>query len=396
MKKALLFGLVTIFLVEPTFAAPKNIQVKKIEIVTSANNAEGLILSGKNIITFANTPSPNANAVVTAIDAAGGSQWVRTIDSGSDEVVTAASVDSLGNIWLAGSSAPIVAAETATALSNVENPDGVIQEPVATIRPDLTQLTVWKLSPLGELLATYISSQTATGLVNAVSVNASGVSLVGQLNGRPFLLSASLLGEFGKIIYLGTEKTQVNALLRMPDGSINLFGSSTEKLAGKKLVGSQDGFLMKVGKSGAITSVVRSSAPKATRSWLAADTNLTLTGFVKSGKIMESAFTKFNTTFTPTWTIRVPSLGKSVVAVAPNTTYGAINSQSAIKGLNGWKPTTPSLLILAFDAKGVISGGYGSSDLVAPISLAYSREIGVIGLAMASDKSVSIFRLSTR
>ena len=219
---------------------------------------------------------------------------------------------------------------------------------------------------------------------------------VGQLNGRPFLLSASLLGEFGKIIYLGTEKTQVNALLRMPDGSINLFGSSTEKLAGKKLVGSQDGFLMKVGKSGAITSVVRSSAPKATRSWLAADTNLTLTGFVKSGKIMESAFTKFNTTFTPTWTIRVPSLGKSVVAVAPNTTYGAINSQSAIKGLNGWKPTTPSLLILAFDAKGVISGGYGSSDLVAPISLAYSREIGVIGLAMASDKSVSIFRLSTR
>ena len=351
MKKALLVGLISIFLVEPTFAAPKNIQVKKIEIVTSANNAEGLILSGKNIITFANTPSPNANAVVTAIDVAGGSQWVRTIDSGSDEVVMAASVDSLGNIWLAGSSAPIVAAETATALSNVENPDGVIQEPIATIRPDLTQLTVWKLSPLGELLATYISPQTAPGLVNAVSVNASGVSLVGQLNGRPFLLSASLLGEFGKIIYLGTEKTQVNALLRMPDGSINLFGSSTEKLAGKKLVGSQDGFLMKVGKSGAITSVVRSSAPKATRSWLAADTNLTLTGFVKSGKIMESAFTKFNTTFTPTWTIRVPSLGKSVVAVAPNTTYGAINSQSAIKGLNGWKPTTPSLLILAFDAK---------------------------------------------
>ena len=91
MKKALLIGLVTIFLVEPTFAAPKNIQVKKIEIVTTANNAEGLILSGKNIITFANTPSPNANVVVTAIDAAGGSQWVRTIDSGSDEVVMAAS-----------------------------------------------------------------------------------------------------------------------------------------------------------------------------------------------------------------------------------------------------------------------------------------------------------------
>jgi len=396
MKKFLLLVLTIVISTDPAFAAPKSLQVKKIEIVAPAPNAEGMVMSGKNLITFSNNVANNSNIVVSAVDTNGISQWIRTIDSGSDEIATVATVDSLGNIWLGGSSAPSISSDSPTVVTGVENPDGVVQEQLPTIRPDMTQLALWKISPSGELIATYISPQESPGLVNAISANSSGVSIVGQLGNRPFLLSASTLGVFGKLIFLGSDKTQANTLVRGADGSVNVFGSSAEKLAGKNLVGKRDGFLMKVAKSGAIASVVRSSAPKANRSWLVADPTLTLTGFVKSGKVIETAFTKFNSSFVPTWTIRFPSLGISYVSVSGNSTYGALNSNSAIKGLTGWRPTAASLLVLSFDSKGVLTGGFGSSELTAPIALVSSRESGVFGLAAATDKSVSIFRVSTR
>ena len=396
MKKYLLLVLTIVISAQPAFAAPKSVQVKKIEILASAPNAEGMVMSGKNLITFSHAGSNNSNIVVSAVDTNGISQWNCTIDSGSDEIATVATVDSLGNIWLGGSSAPSTSSDSPTIVTGVENPDGVIQEQLPKIRPDMTQLALWKISPSGELLATYISPQEIPGLVNAISANSSGVSIVGQLGNRPFLLSASTLGVFGKLIFLGSDKTQANALIRGADGSVNVFGSSAEKLVGKNLVGKRDGFLIKVAKSGAITSIVRSSAPKANRSWLAADATLTLTGFVKSGNVVETAFTKFNSTFVPTWTIRFPSLGISYVSVSGNTTYGALNSNSSIKGLTGWRPTASSLLVLSFDNKGVLTGGSGSMELTTPIALVSSRESGVFGLAAATDKSVSIFRVNTR
>jgi hypothetical protein len=396
MKKFLLLILTIVVSAQPASAAPKLVPVKKIEIVASAQNAEGMVMSGKNLITFSHAVANNLNIVVSAVDINGISQWTRTIDSGSDQIATVATVDSMGNVWLGGSSAPVISSDSPTVVTGVENPDGVIQEQLPKIRPDMTQLTLWKISPSGELLATYISPQETPGLINAISANSSGVSILGQLGNRPFLLSASTLGVFGKLIFLGSEKTQANALVRGADGSVNVFGSSAEKLAGKNLVGQRDGFLMKVSKSGAITSVVRSSAPKANRSWLVADPTLTLTGFVKSGKVVETAFTKFNSTFIPTWTVRFPSLGISYVSVSGNTTYGALNSNSTIKGLTGWRPTASSLVVLSFDSKGVLTGGFGSSQLTTPIALVSSRESGVFGLAAATDKSVSIFRVSTR
>jgi len=154
--------------------------------------------------------------------------------------------------------------------------------------------------------------------------------------------------------------------------------------------------LVKVSKTGAITSVVRSSAIKAQRSWLVADSTLTLTGYVKSGKVIESAFTKFNSSFTPTWTMRIPSTGSSTVLTAAGTTYGALSSNSAIKGVTGWKPTTPTLLLATFTSKGVMTGAYADSQFSAPISLVYTKELGLCGLAKGSGESISIFRLATR
>ena len=396
MKKLLLLIFAASLLSPTANAAPKAVAVKKLDIVASAVNAEGLVATGKTLVTYANTGSTNSNIALTGLDVTGAQQWVRTIDSGVDEIATAAAVDAAGNIWLAGSSAAVVVAESATAVIAAENPDGVVAEELPKVRGDMNQITIWKLSPLGELLATYLSVQNSPALVSALSVNASGISLVGVLADRPFLISATTTGVFAKPVFIGSNKTALNAVVRSPDGSVNLFGESSETLGGKKLAGARDGILVKVRKTGAITNVVRSSAIKAQRSWLAADSTLALTGYVKSGKVIESAFTKFNSSFAPTWTMRIPSTGVSTVLTAAGTTYGALSSNSVIKGVTGWRPTTPTLLLTTFTSKGVMTGAYADNQLSAPISLVYSKDLGLCGLARGSGESVSIFRLGTR
>lgn len=396
MKKLLLLIFAASLLSPTASAAPKAVAVKKLDIVASAVNAEGLVATGTTLVTYSNTGSTNSNIELTGLDVTGVQQWVRTIDSGVDEIATAATVDAAGNIWLAGSSAAVTVAESATAAIAAENPDGVVTEELPKVRSDMNQITIWKLSPVGEPLATYLSVQNSPALVSAISVNSSGVSLVGELADRPFLISATPTGVFAKPLFIGTNKSALNAVVRSPDGSVNLFGESSENLGGKKLAGTRDGILVKVSKAGVITSVVRSSAIKAQRSWLAADSTLTLTGYVKSGKVIESAFTKFNSSFAPTWTMRIPSTGSSTVLTAAGTTYGALSSNSAIKGVKSWKPTTPTLLLTTFTSKGVMTGAYADSQLSAPISLVYTKELGLCGLAKGSGESISIFRLATR
>ena len=396
MKKLLLLIFAASLLSPTASAAPKAVAVKKLDIVASAVNAEGLVATGKTLVIYSNTGSTNSNIELTGLDVAGVQQWVRTIDSGADEIATAATVDAAGNIWLAGSSAAVTVPESATAAIAAENPDGVVAEELPKVRSDMNQITIWKLSPVGEPLATYLSPQNSPALISALSVNSSGISLVGVLADRPFLISANPTGVFAKPLFIGTNKSALNAVVRSPDGSVNLFGESSETLGGKKLAGTRDGILVKVSKTGAITTVVRSSAIKAQRSWLAADSTLTLTGYVKSGKVIESAFTKFNSSFAPTWTMRIPSTGSSTVLTAAGTTYGALSSNSSIKGVTGWKPTSPTLLLATFTSKGVMTGAYADSQLSAPISLVYTKELGLCGLAKGSGESISMFRLATR
>lgn len=393
MRRIAIFLILLLVGTTPAVAAPKSVALKKLTTVATVAGAEKLVVSGKTLVTVSNSDGPNTNILLTGMDIKGIQLWQKTIDSGADEVALATAVDPLGNIWLAGAASSISAPESATAVIQAENPDGVVAEPTTKLRGDLSVLTLWKVSPLGEVIATYSSPQLSPPLINAISVNSSGVSLVGQLQDRPFLLSANNAGTFGKLLSIGTAKTEVNAVVRHGDGSISVFGSSAETLGGKKLAGVRDGVLIKVSKTGAITSVVRSSAPKANRSWLSADSTLALTGYVKSGKVIESAFTKFTTAFAPTWTLRVPSTGSSLVQSAGTTTYGALQSSSVVSGVTGWRPTAPSLLLLSFDAKGVMTSAFGSTELTEAISLSYSKDVGLVGLARTSTQSVAIFTI---
>ena len=377
-------------------AATKSVTVKKLDVITAAPGAEGLLISGKTLITYVNTGGSNSNIVLTGLDPSGVQQWLKTIDSGADEIALAGAVDSTGNLWLAGASAPVIAADTTTVQLPADNPDGVIAEPLTKLRSDMNLVTLWKLSPTGDLLATYSLAQPTPALINAISVNATGISLVGRIADKPFALSITSTGAFGKLVSIGTSKTELNAVVRSPDGSFNVFGTSSETLGGKKNVGIRDGILAKINKAGAVTSVVRSSAQKAERSWNYADSSLALTGYVKTGKKIESAFTKFTAIFAPTWTIRIPSNGTSMVTTGGALTYAVLGSNSTVTGVSSWKPTTNQLLLLALDSKGVIAAAYSAPELSNPLTLSYSKDIGLYGLAQGSDGSVSIFHIAAK
>jgi hypothetical protein len=396
MKRFLAALAVLVFALPQAAAAPKSVAAQLGSIYNAPSNSEGFLLSGKNSIFFSNTTMKSSDIQVTALDASGNQIWQRVIDSGLDELATAGSVDPQGNIWLAGSVAPKAVIETPTPIIGIDNPDQVNIDAGTELRPDMNQIGLWKLSPAGELLATFTLAQKSVPVIHALSATNSGISIIGALDAKPFLVTTTTSGAFGKVQFIGTSKSEFNSVARNSDESTSIFGSSAEKLSGKNLAGIRDGILLKVSKSGSITSLVRSSAQKAARSWISGDTSHLVSGPVITGKVTETAITKFTSTFSPTWTLRIPSTGASTTLTANGNSYLALTSRGPITGITSWKPAQPSLLVLTFDSKGVIKAATALPGLVTPISLHYSAGRGVVGLAAASDGTVSIFTLVSR
>jgi hypothetical protein len=394
---ALLLSLVVAVWIAPqSFAVPKTITAGLGSIYTPPVAAENFLLSGKNVIYYANEESETADILVTSFDFTNTKSWQLRIDSGADEVVSSASTDPLGNFWLVGSASLPVQSETSTSNAGIDNPDGVTDDPTPALRSDMNQLAMWKISQKGELLATYLSPQKSVPLVTGVSAKNSGISITGILENKPFLLTATSAGIFGKTVFLGSSKTEINSVIRSEDGTTSLYGSSAETLAGKKLMGKRDGILMKLSKSGAITSLVRSSANGASRGWTSGDSTNLLSGYVLTGAKTEIAITKFTSAFAPTWTTRYAGMGTPISISGGGFSYLAFTSKSTIPGISGWKPNEPTLIVLSFNGKGVLQAATSLPGLLTPLNLAYSRDRGVLGLASSSDGSVSIFTLVSR
>jgi hypothetical protein len=396
MKRIAALALIATLVIPAATAAPKAIPVQLGSIYSAPAGTELFLQSGKNSIYISNINTKSADIQVTAVDLTGNQLWQRTIDSEADEVATAATLDPQGNIWLAGSAALLSEVETSTPVTGIDNPDSVIVETNPSLRSDMKNLALWKISTTGELVGSYLSSMRNIPLSNAISATNSGLAVIGSLDSKPFVITATTSGAFGKLISIGTSKTEFNAVARNSDGSLSIFGSSGETLAGKKVAGIRDGILIKLSKTGSITSLVRSSVLKGSRSWISGDSLHLLSGPVITGKNVETAITKFTTAFTPTWTLRVPSSGASTTLSANGNSYLALTSRASITGISGWKPSQPSLLVITFDSKGAMKAATALPGLVNPISLHYSSTRGVTGLASAADGTVSIFTLVSR
>jgi hypothetical protein len=396
MKRALLVLLPLALIATPAVGAPKTISVGLGSIFTAPIGSEAMVLSGKNSIFFRNLSNKNSDIEVTALDQGQNRVWSTLIDSGVDEIAMAISLDPLGNIWLSGASAILKEVESTTPTIGIDNPDNVLLEDMSELRPDMSHVGLWKVSQAGELLATYQLEVPSIPVINSISVTNSALSIVGNIALKPFLLTSSTSGAFGKVTYLGTDKSELNTVIRNPDGSSILYGSSAETLAGKKVAGLRDGVLIKVSKTGVISSLIRSSANNASRSWVSADATYLASGPVIVGKSIETAVTKFNSKFAPVWTLRLASSGASQTVSANGNSYLAFTSRGAISGIPKWKPSKPSLIVLTIDSKGAVKAATALPGLVKPLALGYSANRGVIGLASANDGTVSIFTLVSR
>lgn len=366
-------------------AAPKTIAIKPFVQLTKDVTAEGMFVTSKAIITYANIVGQSSDIQLRAIDFAGAQIWSKIIDSGRDEVATAINVDAQGSIWLAGNSAYASPAETFTAIAGALNPDSVTVEIPIEIRGDMKNISLWQFSLSGDLLSETDLKITQPALIDGISVNKTGASvLLSRESGQSLALVKA--GKMEKEIKIGTIKSKFNVIFRGADGSTSLFGSSSETQGGKKLVGKVDGILLKVSKTGLISSAVRSSAAGAIRDWQSATATNFLTGVVKSGTKIETAITKFNPSFAPTWTTRFPSTGTSLAAPGANGSVFAIfEPTTALKEVTGFKQKKGQSVALQFDSKGILIGAFTDLLLTTPFVAGYSAEAGLVVLTSSGD-----------
>ena len=361
-------------------AAPKSISIKPLKVFSQSSSAEAIVANSKALFTYENIVGLSADIKVRAFDFTGVEIWSKTVDSGLDDLATAMAVDSQGTLWLVGNIAIAPQPETATAATGALNPDAIEVENIQPLRPDMKNISVWQISATGEIISQ--NSFETVALIDAVSVSSSGLSILASRDNEAFLITLSQ-GKFSKELKIGSAKTKLSAITRSGDGTTYLFGSSSETLGGKKLVGRTDGILIKISKTGSVTSVVRSSAPKAIRDWQSTTSSLFVTGSVRSGTTVESAITKFNSSFIPTWTTRISSTGKTLASSgASGSFYAILEPTSAIKGVTGFKAVKGQSVVLQFDSKGLLISAFTSAEMTSAIASTYSNTAGLFLLTV--------------
>ena len=361
-------------------AAPKTVSIKPLKVFSQSSSAEAIVANSKAIYTYENIMGLSADIKVRAFDFTGTEIWSQTVDSGLDEVATAMAVDSQGTLWLVGNKAIAPQSESATAATGALNPDGIEIEDIQELRPDMKNISVWQISATGEIIGQ--TSIETVALIDAISVSLSGLSILASRESEPFLITLSQ-GKFSKELKIGTAKTKLGAITRSNDGTTYLFGSSSEILGGKKLVGRVDGILIKIAKTGSISSVARSSAPKAIRDWQSTTSSLFVTGSVKSGTTVESAITKFNSSFVPSWTTRISSTGRTMASSGVSGSFYAIlEPTSAIKGVTGFKVVKGQSVVLQFDSKGLLISAFTPAEITSIITSTYSSTAGLFLLTI--------------
>ena len=376
-------------------SAPKKISVKPMQLLTTIGTPDevsGAVVSGKSIIVFGTKAS---KAYARAIDVTGKELWNLSLDQSASSIATAAAVDSAGDIWITGATPLALGLVTPTPTATPINPDSAVVPPSTKVG-DLQAVTIWKVSSTGAVLFTNTLPTSSVLFPTAIAVDKNGASVVGIVanskGNAGFLANIDSAGVFSKLLQIGASSTTADAVVRHPDGSVTVAGSSSETLAGKKVAGVTDGILVKVSKTLKITSVVRSSVSKGKRIWNSASTSLLLAGEVVAAGKTESAVTKFSLSFVPSWTYRFASTGPTLAA---SSTQAFFISTGAIAQLN-WNPKTPTPLLLTFDSKGVItaadSGPVGQKEV---LGLIISKEIGVLALTLSAE-TVSIFTLLPR
>lgn len=326
-KIALLLSALLIVSNTPLIAAPVA-PLAVVKMIPADQDIAGMLVGDSAIYLFGNTPT---GGYVTALNKDGSQKWLHSFSDLKAFTISAGTLDASGNIWLAGASAaPIAIADAANPSPTAANPDGVVIGDEGAIRPDLNNLTLWKVSSGGTGAGRYELPLTAPVLPTSLSANKSGISIVAWQSAGSLFVAADLSGKFGKPLRVGKTTTTLDKVVRNSDGSSILLGSSTELFLGNKAIGARDGVIIKVDATPKIVQSVRSGEKGATRNWSSATSSLLLGGYLKSKTTSLATITKFGTTLKPTWSVRYKATSSAVVAIGSSTTsYAAYENSGA-------------------------------------------------------------------
>ena len=359
-KIALLISALLIASTNPLIAAPVT-SLTSVKLIPADQDIAGMLVGESAIYLFGNTPT---GGYVTALNKDGSQKWIHSFSDLTAFTISAGTLDANGDIWLAGASAaPIAMPAPVNPSPTAANPDGVVIGDEGAIRPDLNNLTLWKVSSAGTGAGKYQLPLTQPVLPTSLSANKSGISVVAWQSAGSLFVSADLLGKFGNPLRVGKTTTTLDKVIRNSDGSSILLGSGTELFLGNKAIGVRDGLIVKVDTTPKIVQSVRSGEKGATRNWASATSSLLLGGFLKSKTSTLATITKFEVTLKPSWTVRFKaSSGAVVVNGSSKTTYAAYESAGS-----------GTLLTLDKNGKVVATNSFAGQ----PIAMGFSKALGV-------------------
>jgi len=373
-KVAALLSALLIVSSSPLTAAPI-VPLTIVKTIPTDQDIAGMLVGETAIYLFGNTPT---GGYVTALNKDGSEKWLHSFSDQTAFTISAGALDTSGDIWLAGAAAePIAMASAASPSPTAANPDGVVIGDEGALRPDLNNLTLWKVSSAGTGAGRYQLPLKAPVLPTSLSVTKTGISLVAWQSAGSLFVTTDLSGKFGKPLKVGKTNTTLDKVIRNSDGSSILLGSGTELFLANKAIGIRDGLIVKVDATPKIVQSVRSGEKGATRNWASATSTLLLGGFLKSKTTSLATVTKFAATLKPTWTVRYKATSSAIVANgASSTTYAAYENAG-------------SGTLQTFDKNGKVVST--NSFLERPIAMEFNK---TFGLYIYTGNS--IYRLPTK
>jgi hypothetical protein len=313
--------------------------------------------------------------------------WNLRLGGVSDEIATAATIDSDGSIWVLGASSSAAMASPSATPAKVLNPDNVIIDPQQLSATPLKRIKIWQVSNTGNLLNSF--EFLSENIVNPKKILISGSNLliIGNLYEKNvfsgFSTSATKSGSFSPIIKVGSKSTSLSDAIINADGTITAVGTSGELLMKAKPLSKSDAVTVKISSTGVLQQVARATLKSTTRNWSSIDSGLLQAGKVTYSNKTEAAITKFSALNKPVWNVRY--LSKSTaLATASKNSWATFVSAGAIKNITAWKPKTSTAVVLELGKKGEILSAY---TLSAPaVAISSNNEIGTV---VITDSGVS-------
>jgi hypothetical protein len=370
-KIALALSALLLLSAAPLSAAPVT-PLAIVKTIPMDQDIAGMLVGDSAVYLFGNTPT---GGYVTALNKDGSQKWIHSFSDLTAFTISTGALDVNGDIWLAGASAaPIAIPSPVNPSPTAANPDGVVIGDEGANRPDLKNLTLWKVSSAGTGAGKYQLPLTQPVLPTSLSINKTGISIVAWQSASSLFVTSDLAGKFGKPLRVGKTSTTLDKVVRNSDGSSILLGSSTELFLKTKAIGIRDGVILKVDSTPKITQSVRSGEKGDSRNWASATSSLLLGGYLKSKTLSLATVTKFGPTLKPTWTVRYKATSSAVVT-------SGVNATSFVAFDNGGSGT-----LLTFDKNGKVTGT--NSFLGQPIALGFSK---VFGLYLYTGNSIYSF-----